>query len=143
MAHITLNYSQIRRVSNLEAHRIMERVTDKVVLDATLKTIAGPYSRGRLAQSFKKRVWISATGAGGRVWSDVPYARWVHDGTPPHQIRPRGRGYKLKFFWRKTNRTERFWKVNHPGQKGQHFLTEPLIVAAARYNMIVHINPNS
>ena len=140
MAEIKLNYSEIRRVSNLEALRIMDKVVDKVHLDATLKTIAGPYSKGRLALSLRKKTWISSTGAGGRVWSDLKYAKWVHDGVPRHKIVPLGRGYPLRFFWRKTGRTERFWSVNHPGQRAQLFLTEPLQHVARRYNMIVVVH---
>lgn len=141
MAEIRLNYTQIGRVSNQEAYRIMEKVVDKIHLDATLKTIAGEYSTGRLALSLKKRVWLLAgVGAAGRVWSPLEYAKWVHDGTPPHDIFPRGTGYPLRFFWRKLNRRVKFWAVYHPGQRAQNFLTEPMLHAAARYNMIVDVH---
>lgn len=140
MAQIRLNYPNIRRFSSLTSYRYLKKATDEVHAEAVLMTSHGRYTTGNLARSLKKRTWIVRGGAESRVWSDLDYARWVHDGTPRHQIPipwyP-GRRPRLKFFWRRVNATVFFAKVNHPGQRGKQFLTIPLIRAARRNNMIV------
>ena len=129
----------MRDVSTLEAVRLLEKVTDYVHTKAVLNVVAGPYSTGRLARSMRKRVWITTTGAAGEVWSDLPQAQWVNDGTRPHYIQPRG-NWPLRFFWRKVGKTVRLAYVRHPGQRAQHFMTGPMVEAATRYNLIVTIN---
>lgn len=64
------------------------------------------------------------------VGSDVSYASMVHDGTRPHQIRPRS-AKALRF--RVGGRIVFARVVNHPGTKARPFLDDALKqVAAAR-----------
>lgn len=77
-----------------------------------------------LEKSIVKRADVDARGPVVYVLTDVPYARYENDGTPPHIIRARNRKY-LRFpgaggqlvFVR---------QVHHPGTKGSHFLTRAL-----------------
>jgi hypothetical protein len=89
------------------------RVGSEIVSDA--KDIA-PYKTGNLESDIQ-------------VWDDnisnleieignsklAPYARYVHDGTKPHEIRPKNKkALKTPFGPRK--------KVNHPGTKANPYL---------------------
>lgn len=140
MVSYRLHHANIRRFSTLTSYRFLKKVTDEVHTEAVLMVSHGPYTTGNLARSLQKRTWIVRDGAESRVWSTLDYARWVHDGTPRHQIPipwyP-GRRPHLKFFWRRVNATVFFAKVNHPGQRGKQFIAIPLIRAARRNNMIV------
>jgi hypothetical protein len=96
---------------NLEA--FLFRVGSEIVSDA--KDFA-PYATGNLERDIQ-------------LWDDnisnleievgnsklTPYAVWVHDGTKPHEIRPKNKkALKTPFGPRK--------KVNHPGTKANPYL---------------------
>jgi hypothetical protein len=96
---------------NLEA--FLFRVGSEIVSDA--KNLA-PYATGNLERDIQ-------------LWDDnisnleievgnsklTPYAVWVHDGTKPHEIRPKNKkALKTPFGPRK--------KVNHPGTKANPYL---------------------
>ena len=58
------------------------------------------------------------------VISTHPATQFVHDGTPPHQIRPRRVGGMLRF--EVGGRIVFARVVNHPGYRGDDFLTRAL-----------------
>ncbi len=39
-----------------------------------------------------------------------------------YPIKPKGKGYPLRFYWHKFKQDVEFWKVMHPGVKPTHFL---------------------
>jgi len=96
-------------------------------------------------QSFKAKKRITQTMMAVDVWPVGPNAKiwqYVSQGTRPHVIKPKGKGYTLKFQWggygsykAKTTtsggykgpgkvvggKTVRFAQVNHPGNKARNF----------------------
>jgi len=58
------------------------------------------------------------------VISTHPATQFVHDGTPPHPIYPRRRGGVLRF--EVGGRVVFARMVNHPGYRGDPFLTKAL-----------------
>lgn len=78
----------------------------------------------RLKDSITGQVVGSGLDIRGRVTAATPYAKTVHDGSRPHQIRPRGTGYPLRFYWDKVGGVFRAMSVNHPGTQPQPFLRE-------------------
>jgi hypothetical protein len=72
---------------------------------------------------------IAASGVGGMyatVGTDLSYARYVHDGTAPHVITARN---AKALYW--TGAKHPVQSVNHPGYKGNPFLTSALADKAA------------
>lgn len=68
----------------------------------------------------------------GSVGSSHPKALLIHDGSRPHQIRPRNAG-GLLFYWKVKGR----WvcikgAVDHPGAQGKFYLTTPLRIEGPR-----------
>jgi len=91
-----------------------------------------PTDSGRLAstihveQNRRENGWFGfgyRISAGGPV---APYVNYVVADTSPHVIRGNP---KLNFFWEKVGQQVSFFKVNHPGTKGQPFLDEALQLA--------------
>ena len=67
-----------------------------------------------------------------RVGSRVNYARWVHEGTSPHIIRPHPPRQFLRFPGR--GGTMVFARqVRHPGYKGNPFLRDAMREEVARF----------
>lgn len=120
-----------------------------VQVDARLHHDFKPHS-GKLERSVQEDV--ESTGLSGKVWleeSIASYGKFVHDGTKPHQIRPKnkralffvkggqswfvpkepwGEGGYLREYWRdlKNQGAKIVTKgyVNHPGTKPDKFLFE-------------------
>ena len=63
----------------------------------------------------------SASGAYATVGTNLSYARYVHDGTRPHPLAARN---ARALFWPGASHPVR--SVNHPGYKGNPFLTDAL-----------------
>jgi len=65
------------------------------------------------------------------IGTDVAYARWHHEGSDPHVIRPRAR-QALRFPASAPNGLAVVFakRVNHPGTKGTKFLVRALPLAA-------------
>lgn len=90
-----------------------------------------PVDTGRLRSSIQYEIINRALGVTGRLFSNVEYADFVHDGTRPHRINPRRPGGVLRFEIGGQVVYARY--VNHPGTKGRPFLSEALRqVSAAR-----------
>lgn len=93
---------------------------------------------GRLKRSFKKRIERQGFFLRGVVENTAPYARYVHDGSNPHDFGPSA-APKLKFYWEMpphANSPYGFAKwvqrgmVHHPGTGPQS--TTPFFAIAAR-----------
>lgn len=80
----------------------------------------------KLSKSIVKRaVEDDAYGLSIRIGAYQPYALWVHDGTKPHVILPKKPGGVLH--WVDASGNKIFArKVNHPGYKGNKFLSDNL-----------------
>lgn len=96
-----------------------------------------PVDSGRLRASIKGepfRTWTFRPGY--RVWSDVEYAPFVHDGTPEFKIRPKagrqgkpkaGGGYKPTYLRFLVNgRWVYAREVTHPAVRARPFLDRAL-----------------
>lgn len=89
--------------------------------------VAGcPVRTGRLRSSIRWRIVVEGGRIAGIVSTDMDYARWVHDGTSAHKIRPRT---KKALWWRGAYHPVR-GEVNHPGTRARPFLTDALKAAA-------------
>lgn len=93
-----------------------------VVLESDLRT-TGPHRTGEL----NRKTTVTPKGPLRlQAKVDVHYASYVREGTPPHQILPRG-NYPLRFVWPNNPDPDRFrpgkdgkvslMRVNHPGTK--------------------------
>ena len=54
----------------------------------------------------------------------TPYLSHHIYGTASHEIRPKGPGYPLRFYWPKVGAFVAFMKVQHPGTKANTVLTD-------------------
>jgi len=68
-----------------------------------------------------------------KVEAQARYSIFVHEGTKAHDIKPKGPGYPLRFFWPKVGKWVAFMSVRHPGTAAQPFLTDPLTKMMRRY----------
>jgi HK97 gp10 family phage protein len=91
------------------------------VLEAAIRAEApvGKKNGGRLRESIKFRKRAGISGVALEFGSDVPYASFVEDGTPPHLILPR-RASMLRFESR-SGETVYSPYVHHPGTKPNPF----------------------
>lgn len=65
---------------------------------------------------------------GGGTWTvtaSSAHAKYVHEGTKPHLIKP-VRRRMLRFFWDKVGAVVYLRQVNHPGNKANPFLTRAM-----------------
>jgi len=81
-----------------------------------------PKRTGQFASKISYKTFVSGDVEELRVYAPKPLGDWILDGTPPHVIRPRGKGYPLRFYWPKVGREVRFMYVNHPGTKPNRFM---------------------
>lgn len=94
---------------------------------SNVQTAARAFVRKRtrtLEKSIVKRADIDARGPVVYVLTDVAYARWENDGTPPHLIRARNR--KVLRFPGAGGQLVFVREVHHPGTTGSRFLTRAL-----------------
>lgn len=138
MAKVTIYTSIVKAESLTVARRTIDEVLDEVIVQAKLITLTGDYTHGTLSRSIRRMpLVIRGDVVTGELGSPLPYAHFVHDGTRPHRILPRGR-YPLRFYWRRVGRIVKLSRVSHPGQKAKKFLTGPLAQVAARHGWVVY-----
>lgn len=53
-------------------------------------------------------------------------ALWIEKGTPRHEIRPRRRRGRLRFYWRRKRVRVSLRHVNHPGTRAYRILDKAL-----------------
>lgn len=141
MAQVRIDWAKVHDMTIGEAFKIVNTVTREVLAEAKVHTRVGPYVTGFLSASLRRQVRIvSGSRVEGRVGSPLWYAMSVHNGAKRHRIKPLMAGYPLKFYWRKVGATVHFDSVNHPGQRGQFYLSGPLAVAGVRHGLKVTIN---
>lgn len=80
---------------------------------------------GALSRSIGHRVFRSGSRAVLRESANTPYARYVHEGTAPHEIRPRY-ARALRFYWPRVGRVVYRQRVWHPGYRGNPFLRDAI-----------------
>lgn len=97
---------------------------------ATVAKQIAPRRTGRLASSIRTGT-TSRTGlwqVSTSIQADTPYARFVHEGTRPHVIRPRNaRALRFEI----SGRVIFAARVNHPGTRARPFLRDAAALAAA------------
>jgi hypothetical protein len=84
-----------------------------------------PVDGGRLRASIRHEIDVDARGPVARIGSNVSYARYVEEGTPPHRIVARN---KKALHW--PGARHPVLAVNHPGTRARPYL-RPALAAAA------------
>lgn len=82
---------------------------------------------GRLRSSIRGSISSDAKGLVGTVGTDLDYALYVHNGTKAHRIEAKG---DHPLHWSGAGGDAFAWYVDHPGYKGNPFLTDALKEAA-------------
>ena len=147
MARVRVYYERARKESQDDAERFIREVLRQIVFQARLHVAFGPYAFGSLALSIRARGPFMEFGrVAGSAGSDLNYAAAVEGGAGLHgprrskyPIYPR-HARRLRFYWRKVGRVVSLPKVNHPGQRGKHYLRRAAESVARRHNMIVVIH---
>ena len=84
------------------------------------------YATGETALSIRvKGPTVGRKGPEATITSDTDHAVYLHEGTPPHAIKPRTKD-KMVFFWRKRGKVVFRDNVWHPGTKANPFLSNAL-----------------
>ena len=122
MARVRLDRADLNRSIRGASRRELETTARQVMNRAK---ILAPVDTGRLRASIRieSRRLLTLRSV-YTIGSDVVYAPYVHDGTRPHQIRPRNPDGFLRF--RVGGRTVYAKVVNHPGTRARPFLDDAL-----------------
>lgn len=127
MAIVRIDRADLRRVLRGASMRELREVAPRVVNRAK---VLAPVDTGRLRASIGpavySRTWTLRPQA--TIEAGVDYAKFVHDGTRPHVIRP-VRAQALRF--QVGNRTVYAKVVHHPGTRARPFLDRALTEIAA------------
>jgi hypothetical protein len=119
---ISSNAEQIARRVATWSEQVTPELARATLSCATLLTAAGkresPVKTGRMRRSIS---YVAGGPARYVVSPNVPYAAAVHSGTKPHVIVPTR---KKALFWQGARHPVR--RVNHPGTKGDPFMTRAL-----------------
>jgi len=97
--------------------RMLERKAERVAARARLNSAGN----GSIPEGI---IVGPVVGKDVQVISTNPHSLLVHNGSPRHEIRPRRAGGKLRFVV--NGRVVYARVVNHPGYKGNPFLTDAL-----------------
>lgn len=100
----------------------LDRLGDRI--DANARGRVNVRSGG-LKRSIGHRVFRRGNAAVLREQATAPHAKFVHDGTGPHEIRARN-ARALRFYWPKAGRVVYFKRVQHPGYKGNPYLRDAI-----------------
>lgn len=122
MARVRLDRADLNRSIRGASRRELETTARQVMNRAK---ILAPVDTGRLRSSIRieSRRLLSLRSV-YTIGSDVSYAPMVHDGTRPHQIRPKRPDGVLRF--RVGGRIVYAKVVNHPGTRARPFLDDAL-----------------
>lgn len=116
-------------------------VTEFGLDTVTYATLRTPVDTGRLRAANQLIVDAPAAwSTTGHVVNETAYAMMVHDGTPPHIIRPRNPGGVLRFEAAGGDIVFAT-HVNHPGTAPRPFLLEGAEQAGIEHNFIVTREP--
>lgn len=129
---------ELRKVGKAEAGKKVARTTLRVLNRAR---VLSPWDTGNLRgqHGMSIRTEASRSRVVGTVYAATDYAAFVHEGTPPHVIRPKptrrridGKPTALKF--KIGGRIVIVRQVNHPGTKARPWLATALREVAGRDN---------
>lgn len=81
---------------------------------------------GAMALKMHYKLKTYTTGIGFLAGSNARYTLYPDQGTSPHKITPKTPGGSLVFFWPKAGKVVHLKSVQHPGNKGSHFLERGL-----------------
>jgi len=121
--------------------KLRQFVLDGVQAEAGeyLKDYAAAHTKtGVLASSYFDTVTYE--GRGRRVGFDLqiaPHAKWLNEGASWHPIVARN-ARALAFYWPKVGRFVFFKSVNHPGYKGDDYITQAYLLALDAVRQIVN-----
>lgn len=154
MGTYTINWPNWNAFTAAQGDKIMRVTVAECRITARRNVLVHKYPRRpglglSLGDSIYGTVRKTSNGYLGRVGSRLKYAASVEDGAERHIIRARaaslGRGlYQsgrfLHFFWYKRGYWVTTRSVNHPGQKGKHYLRNALIRTGQRrgFRVIIH-----
>jgi hypothetical protein len=139
--HYRIDYAKVNGIGRKRARRVMSLVVAECRIVARRNVMWGKYTRtGRLAQSIYGTLRTTPEGFVGRVGSRLSYAASVEGGARRHYIKPRDANGWLVFFWEREGRVVKTKRVNHPGQRGKHYLRDALIRVGARrgFRVVIH-----
>lgn len=166
MATVRIYRLAVSRNGQDFSKKLIRRVMLETELGAKAITATGPYTTGELSRSIHgEGPVVRGPIVSGAVGSRLSYAKLVHNGSglhgPHHKaysIFPKGAPHvyrfgsrkkpQLKFYWRKVGRVVYMPHipgsagtigVSHPGQRGKHYLTEPMRESARRHRFRVFI----
>lgn len=114
---------------------VVKFVRDTTRATRTRAVLRCPVDTGHLRNSHYERVEITRGAVTGYVGTDVEYARFVHDGTRPHTIRPRRPGGVLRFRVGTDVVFAAF--ARHPGTRAQPWLEQSLREVAVPRGFVI------
>lgn len=127
--YIRISTSALRRFYSANMGPFMLRFGNRVANNATQRCNV---DTGRLRSSIYYELTRNVNFESNvRVGSRVNYARWVHEGSGPHIIRPNPPRQFLRFPGRSGGMVFAR-QVNHPGYRGNPFLRDAAIEEVAR-----------
>lgn len=129
------------QIDSAEAKAVAASLVAPLVFDTTRAVLnrtraLTPVRTGTLRAGSAMVMKVSPTAVTGRVENRIKYFYPVHEGASPHVIRPRRRKL-LKF--QVGGRTVYARKVNHPGNKGNPFMTKALLSEATPRGFMVKL----
>lgn len=95
---------------------------------------------GAVRAGISSTLRVTGTRVTMRVAASHPRSLLEHDGAKAHPIEARLHGPMLRFYWAKVGRVVFFRRVSHPGTRGSHFLTSPLVLFGVRAGFKVTIS---
>lgn len=119
----------VQQIGAQIAARDLRRLGRRIQANARRRV---PVRSGRLRESIGFEVRITDGQARLENFATAPHAKWVHDGTRAHEIRPR-HARALRFHaGGRVVFSQRVW---HPGTRGTKFLEKAVAEELARDNM--------
>lgn len=111
---LEINYPAVDHLIS-QGHVLLTAVTHEVRSDARRYC---PVDTGHLWGTIQMYVapQRGVVSVGTQYWAAQEY------GARPHEIRPKGKGYPLRFFWYRFGKNVAYMKVDHPGNDAQPFM---------------------
>lgn len=146
MARVVMYQLALRNTSLAEAIRLVGEVLEETKAAAKALTApgSGPYTSGALSASIDSEgPFVAGRIVTGSVGSKLPYADIAHNGSPIHEIYPKGMAHVYRFGSKKPKQLKFLWRgrtvytphvpmsagkigSSHPGYEGKKYLTTPL-----------------
>lgn len=116
-AKVRIDAGAVNRLVLDKGGAVLRRVASRVAANARVNS--------RNNGSIPEGIYVGPQqGKSIKVVSSNPHTILVHNGSPPHRIRPRRSGGYLRFVV--DGRVVYAREVNHPGYKGNPFLADAL-----------------